>query len=103
MKSTFKTIGRIVIILAVAGLIIATLSALNSAAGGGTAMQPPAREMNFARDAPLEGRERGAGGANAFGLLELVKNMAVMGLIISAYWFGQNWFSRRKRANRIAA
>jgi hypothetical protein len=97
MNSTFKTIGRIVIILAVAALVIAGLSLLTSSTGSAPAMQQPAFEANMARP------ERGGEGGSAIGLLELVKNTLVMALIITTYWFGQKWIEQSKRTSRVTA
>ena len=102
MKSTFKTIGRIVIILAVAGLIIFALSALTSSTADASAAmrQPLAFDPDSAMASPAFRPEGGEAGA--FGLLELVKNVGVIGLIITAYWFIQNWIGQIKRKSRLA-
>ena len=98
MKSIFTTLGRIVIILAVAVAIIAGVSTLTSSTGDASSMQqPPAFDGNMpARP------DREEGGSSAFGLLELVKNIGVTGLIITAYWFLQKWTSQVKRTSRLA-
>jgi len=98
-KSTFTTLGRIVIILAVAALIIAGTSALTSSTSdtSSTTGQPPAFDGNM----PTR-PDREEGGASAFGLLELVKNIGVTGLIITAYWFIQKWTNQIKRTSRLA-
>ena len=97
-KSTFATLGRIVIILAVAAMIIAGVSTLTSSTSDATSMhQPPAFDGNMpARP------DREEGGSSAFGLLELVKNIGVTGLIITAYWSLQKWANQIKRTSRLA-
>ncbi len=96
-QSILKNAGRIVLILLVAGVIVAALSALTSSSG-----QTPAFNGNF-----VAGRLERAGGheegGSAFGMLELVKNVGVMGVIITAYWFLQKWFDQTKRRIRVAA
>jgi hypothetical protein len=102
MKSIFTTLGRILIILTVAGLIVAGLSLLTGSTGSATSMQPPAFDGNLATgtaDIRPEGHD---GGGSAFGLLELVKNVGVIGLIITAYWFLQNGLNQFKRKSRLA-
>ena len=99
MKGIFKTIGRIVIILVVAGIIIFALSALTSSTSGG--IQPSGFESNLATGAPAFRPERGEA-EGGFGLLEIVKNVGVIGLIITAYWLIQNWVSQMKRKSRLA-
>ena len=99
MKSIFTTLGRIVIILAVAVAIIAGTSALTSSstADAASMQQPPAF------DGSMPARpDHDEGGSSAFGLLELVKNIGVTGLIITAYWFLQKWTSQVKRTSRLA-
>ena len=98
MKSIFTTLGRIVIILAVAALIITGVSTLTSSTGDAASMQqPPALDGNMpARP------DHDEGGSSAFGLLELVKNIGVTGLIITAYWFLQKWMNQIKRTSRLA-
>ena len=104
MKSIFTTLGRIVIILAVAALIVAGTSALTSSStsdASSTMGQPPAFDESMSANMPAR-PDHDEGGSSAFGLLELVKNVGVMGLIITAYWFIQKWTSQIKRTGRLA-
>jgi hypothetical protein len=101
MKPILKNIVRILIILAAAGLIIAGLSALASSTGG-TAMQGHAFEGSLAGGASNLHAEGHGNGSSPLGLLELVKNIGVIGLIITAYWFIQNGLSQIKRKSRLA-
>jgi len=103
MKSIFTTLGRIVIILAVAALIVAGVSSLTSSTGdtSSTMGQPPAFDESTAASMPAR-PDHDEGGSSAFGLLELVKNVGVTGLIITAYWFLQKWTSQIKRTSRLA-
>ncbi len=96
LQSILKNAGRILIILLVAGVIVAGLYLLTSSTG-----QAPAFDGNFAGARPerLGGHEDGG---SAFGMLELVKNIGVMGLIITAYWFIQKWVDQTKRRIRVA-
>ena len=98
MKSIFTTLGRIVIILAVAALIITGVSTLTSSTGDTTPMQQP---PTFDGNMPAR-PDHDEGGSSAFGLLELVKNIGVTGLIITAYWFLQKWMNQIKRTSRLA-
>ena len=100
MKSIFTTLGRIVIILAVAALIITGVSTLTSSTGDSdtTSMQQP---PTFDGNMPAR-PDHDEGGSSAFGLLELVKNIGVTGLIITAYWFLQKWMNQIKRTSRLA-
>ncbi|MEW6029611.1 MAG: hypothetical protein ACOYZ8_02285 [Chloroflexota bacterium] len=102
MKSTFKTIGRILLILAVAVIIIAGLSALTSSTADVSAIQPPAFDPSMAGDmpAPPDHHEEGA---SALGLLELAKNIGVIGLIVTIYWFGQKWTGQMRRRRGFAS
>ena len=103
MKSIFTTFGRSVIILAVAALIVAGTSALTSSTSdaSSTMGQPPAFDESMSANMPAR-PDHDEGGSSAFGLLELVKNVGVMGLIITAYWFIQKWTSQIKRTGRLA-
>lgn len=98
MKSIFTTLGRIVIILAVAALIVAGTSALTSSSSDATSTQQP---PTFDGNMPAR-PDHDEGGSSAFGLLELVKNIGVTGLIITAYWFIQKWTNQIKRTSRLA-
>ena len=95
LKSTLKTIGRILIILVVAGVIVAVLSALTSSTG----QSGRAFDGNFG----TRGLGERAGGASAFGLLELFKNIGVISLITMAFWQIQKSLEQAKRRDHIAA
>ena len=103
MKTIFQTLGRILIIFALAALIVAGLSLLTSSGAGAATTGQLAFDGNL--PTRLEGfhPDGHAGGADALGLLELVKNIAVMGMIIATYWFGQKWFEQAKRKRLMTA
>jgi hypothetical protein len=102
LNSTLKTIGRILIILILAAIVIAGLSALTSSTGQ-TAVQQPAFDANFAAGAQTRGPGGHEEGDSAFGMLELVKNIGIIGLVITAYWYARTWIEQSKRRIRVTA
>jgi hypothetical protein len=96
-KSTLTTLGRILIILVVAGLIVAGLSLALSSSSASSPTGAPSGEFTGTRPAGMEHHEGGEGGGGAFGLLELVKNIGVIGLIITVFYQLLKWIDRRKR------
>jgi hypothetical protein len=99
LKTTLTTIGRILIILAVASVIVVAISAFTSSTAGGT--QAQGFDPGFATGAPAFRPERGDGGGGGFGFLEIVKNVGVIGLIVTAYWFIQSWFHQFKHTSHV--
>lgn len=95
-KSTLTTLGRLLIILVVAGLIVAGLSLTLSSSSASSPTGAPSGEFTGTRPAGMEHHEGGEGGG-AFGLLELVKNIGVIGLIITVFYQLLKWLDRSKR------
>ncbi len=99
MKSTLNTLGRILIILIVASIVIAGFS-LTVSSNTSNADQPNGQ---FSAGNPPAGMERpeggdhDGGGGGAFGLLELVKNVGVIGLILTLFYQLLKWTDNRKR------
>lgn len=98
MKSTFTTLGRILIILVIASVVIAGFS-LTVSSNASNRDQPNGQ---FSAGNPPAGMERPEGedhdgGGGVFGLLELVKNVGVIGLIITLFYQFMKWIDHRKR------
>lgn len=98
-KSTLITLGRILIILVVAGLIVAGLSLLTQSTAQAAPTGAPTSDQ-FSAGAPPAGGERPeggeAGGFNSMGLAELAKNIGVIALFITVFWQIQKWTSHRR-------
>ena len=98
MKSTFTTLGRILIILVIASIVIAgfSLTVSSNTSNGNQS------NGQFSAGNPPAGMERPEGGdhdsgGGAFGLLELLKNVGVIGLIITLFYQFLKWIDHRKR------
>jgi hypothetical protein len=95
-KSTLTTLGRILIILVIASIVIAGFS-LTVSSNTSNGDQPNGQFSAGNPPAGMEHHEGGEGGGGAFGLLELVKNIGVIGLIITVFYQLLKWIDRRKR------
>ena len=98
MKSTLTTLGRILIILIVASIVIAGFSltvSSNTSSGDRPSGQFNAGNPPTGMERPEGGDHDGGGGT--FGLLELVKNVGVIGLIITLFYQLLKWIDHRKR------
>lgn len=98
MKSTLTTLGRILILLVVASIVIAGFS-LTVSSNTSNGEQPNGQ---FSAGNPPAGMERPEGGdhdggGSSFGLLELAKNIGVIGLIITLFYQFLKWIDRRRR------
>jgi len=99
MKSTLNTLGRILIILIVASIVIAGFSltvSSNISSGDSPNGQLSAGNPPTGMERP-EGGDHDGGGGGAFGLLELLKNVGVIGLIIALFYQLLKWTDNRKR------
>lgn len=97
MKSTLTTLGRILIILVIASIVIAgfSLTVSSNTSNGDQA------NSQFSAGNPPTGMERPEGGdhdggGGAFGLLEMIKNIGVIGLILTLFYQLLKWIDRRK-------
>lgn len=116
-----KTLGRILIILAVFALVMGvTYVAVN--AGGTSSSGAPRFEdgdgprfVNGERPFPgdgqfqpgqrpegFEGRERGSGGVGGL-MLGFVKNILIMAVVVVLIAAPRSWFRNRKRVTPVAA
>ena len=95
MKSTLTTLGRILIILIVASIVIAGFS-LTVSSNTSSGDRPSGQ---FSAGNPPAGMERhqGGEGGGAFSLLELLKNVGVIGLILTLFYQFLKWLDHRKR------
>ena len=96
MKLTLTTIGRILIILVIASIVIAGFS-LTVSSNTSNGDQPNGQFSAGNPPAGMERHEGGEGGGGSFGLLELLKNVGVIGLIITLFYQSLKWIDRRKR------
>lgn len=93
-KSILKTVGRVLIILAVASLISGGLYLLF-----GSTNHTALATHGFDGGDFHEERE----GGGAFGILQLVQNIGVIGLVITAWLYVQNTINQIKRKSRLTA
>lgn len=98
MKSALSTLGRILIILVIASIVVAgfSLTVSSNTSNGDQA------NGRFSAGNPPTGMERPEGGdhdggGGAFGLLELVKNIGVIGVMITLFYQLLKWIDHRKR------
>jgi hypothetical protein len=98
MKSTLTTLGRILIILVIASIVIAGFS-LTVSSNTPDGDQPNGQFSAGNPPADMERPEGGDhdGGGGAFGLLELVKNIGVIGVMITLFYQFLKWIDHRKR------
>ena len=99
MKSTFTTLGRNLIILVIASIVIAGFSltvSSNTSNGNQSNGQFSAGNPPTGMERP-EGGDHDGGGGGAFGLLELVKNIGVIGVMITLFYQFLKWIDHRKR------
>jgi hypothetical protein len=117
-----KTLGRILIILAVFAFVMGITYVVVNASGSSTNGTPfgDGERPQFANgERPLpadgqfqpgqrpegfEGREREGGGGSVFGMMGgFVKNSIIIGVIVALIAAPRSWFRNRKRVAPIAA
>ena len=96
MKSTLTTLGRILIILVIASIVIAGFS-LTVSSNTSNGDQSHSQLSAGNPPAGMERHEGGEGGGGSFGLLELLKNVGVIGFIITLFYQFLKWIDHRKR------